>query len=162
MNCKILLKKSLFTIPFLWLCSVQADVTTTTFQVSATVLGDCAVSATALSFGDYDTVSGSALDGQSTITVNCTSGTAYDIQLNPGTGSGATVASRQMTLGSDVLEYTLYNDAARTTVWGESTGTVAATALATPTNHTVYGRVFSGQNVPAGTYWDIITVTVAY
>lgn len=143
---------------------VQAQTATTTFAVSATVLTTCLVAATPLAFGNYDPSSESNLDATNTVTVTCTTGTAYDIGLDTGTGTGATVTTRKMTFGTDTLDYTLYQDSSRTTVWGNTVGTdtVDATAGLLPTAHTVYGRVASGQNVPAGAYADTITVTVTY
>jgi hypothetical protein len=54
----------------------------------------CTISATGLSFGAY---TGTALPGTSTITVTCTGGTTYNVGLNPGTATGATVTTRKMT-----------------------------------------------------------------
>jgi spore coat protein U-like protein len=91
-------------------------------------------------------------------------GTPYKIGLDAGAGTGATVGSRKMTSGINLLNYTLYQETGRTTVWGNtvSTDTVNATASILPAIHTVYGRVLSGQNVPAGAYTDTINVTVTY
>lgn len=144
--------------------SAQATTATATFPVSATVLSTCLVAATPLLFGNYDPNSTADLDATNTVTVTCTSGASYDVGLDAGTGTGATVASRKMSFGTNVLNYTLYQDATRTTVWGNTVGTdtVNATATAGSNIHTVYGRVPSGQNVPAGAYTDNITVTVTY
>lgn len=144
--------------------TAQAATTTTTFPVTAAVLSVCLVSATSLAFGSYDSTSATPLDATNTVTATCTIGTAYNVGLDAGAGTGATVASRKMTSGANLLNYTLYQNAGRTTVWGNTVGTdtVSATAIVTPTAHTVYGRVFSGQNVAAGSYADTITVTVTY
>ena len=143
---------------------VQAVTTTTTFTVTATVLSSCLVAATPLVFGNYDPAAGVALDATNTVTATCTTGTAYDIGLDAGAGSGATVASRKTTSGANLLNYTLYQNPGRTTVWGNTiaTDTVTATATILPTVHTVYGRIFSGQNVTAGVYGDTINVTLTY
>ncbi len=136
----------------------------TTFAVSATVASGCAVTALPLLFGTYDAQGASNADATTTVTVLCTIGTAYNVGLNQGGGTGATVASRKLTSGSDLLNYTLYSDSGRSTVWGNTVGTntVSGTyALAQPA-YTVYGRVPSGQTVPAGTYNDTITVTITY
>jgi spore coat protein U-like protein len=144
--------------------TAQAATTTDTFQVTATVLSVCLVSATDLAFGNYDPTSATPLDGTNTVTATCTIGTAYNVGLNAGVGLGATVASRKMTNGANLLNYSLYQEAGRTTVWGNTIGTdtVSDTAVLLPTAHTVFGRVFSGQNVPAGSYADTITVTLTY
>lgn len=142
----------------------QAATTSTTFQVSATVLASCSVSATDLAFGDYDPLSGTPLDATSTVTVNCTTGTPYKIQLSAGIGSGATTTVRKMTNGADTLNYGLYQESSHTTNWGDTTDTdtVNATASTAPADHIVYGRIPINQNVPANTYTDTVTVTVNY
>lgn len=144
--------------------TAQAATATNVFTVSAAVLTNCAVTATNLVFGNYDGSTGADLDSTSIVTATCTSGTPYKIGLDKGAGSGATVAARKMASGANQLSYTLYQNSARTTVWGDTVGTntMDATAGALPTNHTVYGRVVGGQNVPAGTYLDTINVTLTY
>jgi spore coat protein U-like protein len=142
-----------------------AATSTTTFPVTATVLSACSVTANPLSFGSYDPTAASNLDATTTLSVLCTVGTSFQVGLNQGAGSGATVTSRQMTGGSNTLAYALYQDTARTTNWGNTPGAdtpPATTAPTTATSLTVFGRVPSGQNVPATTYNDTITVTVTY
>ncbi|MFA6051999.1 MAG: spore coat U domain-containing protein [Methylobacter sp.] len=146
--------------------AAQAATTTTTFQVTATVNSACTVSATNLTFGVYDP-SAAAHDDTSTVTVTCTKATAYDIGLDAGLAAGATVTTRQMQHATltDLLNYSLYSDAGRTTNWGNtvSTDTVhVASATGAAENHTVYGRIATGQYVTAGSYADTITVTVTY
>jgi spore coat protein U-like protein len=142
--------------------SAQAATTTTTFQVTATVNAACSVAATNLAFGVYDP-SAAANVNTGTVTVTCTKATAYDIGLNAGIASGATVTSRQMKHAT--LADLIYSDAGRTTNWGNTVGvdTVnVASALGTAEIHTVYGRAPTGQYVSAGSYADTITVTVTY
>ncbi|MGC1303549.1 MAG: spore coat U domain-containing protein [Caulobacteraceae bacterium] len=142
-----------------------AATATTTFQVSATVLKACSVTANPLAFGSYDPTASTNLDATTTLSVLCTVGTSFQVGLNPGTATGATVTSRQMTNGANTLAYALYQDTARTTNWGNTPGTdtpAAITAPITATSLTVFGRVPSAQNVPAAGYSDTITVTVTY
>lgn len=144
--------------------AVFAASTTTTFQVNADVVGSCNVSAANLGFGNYDSISPLPTDGSTTVTVQCGLATIYTVGLDQGTGAGATVATRQMTKGSDLLGYSLYQDVTRLLVWGNTPGsdTVAGvgTGLAVPM--IVYGRIAAGQNVPSGTYVDTITVSVNF
>jgi spore coat protein U-like protein len=133
---------------------------TTTFSVTATVLANCVVSASPLAFGNYSSLQ---LDATTTVTVTCTSGTTYNVGLDAGVGSGATVATRRMS-GVGTLNYTLYSDSSRTTVFGNTVGTntVAATGSGAAQPLTVYGRIPGGQYPAAGNYTDTITVTVTY
>jgi spore coat protein U-like protein len=145
--------------------SVSAATTSTTFQVTATVASACTVSANNLAFGTYVQTAGVNTDATTTVTVNCSLSTGYNIGLDEGTGTGATVSDRIMSDGSsNELNYTLYSNALRTTLWGNTVGsdTVSGTGLGVA--HTVYGRVFSDQSdtAPVGSYSDTITVTVTY
>lgn len=144
--------------------AVTAATATTTFQVDATVIGACNVSATNLAFGNYDTLAATDTDATSTVTVQCALLTSYDIELGPGTGAGATTTSRKMTKGADTLIYSLYQDVARLLVWGNTspTDTVSGTGTGLADDHTVYGRVPAGQNVNTGSYTDTVTVTVTF
>ena len=138
--------------------------TTDTFQVTATVLSVCSVTATDLAFGNYDASLGTPDVAQSTVTATCTSGETYDIGLDVGTGTGATYAVRRMTNGANTLNYSLFRNAGHTNVWGESIGvdTVAGTGNGSPQNIDVYGRIPAGQYVAAGAYSDSILVTLTY
>lgn len=140
--------------------------TTTTFQVQLTLTSGCAVSATDLNFGSAATPIASNIDQVSTISATCTLLTPYTLALDAGTGSGASFATRKMTNGADTVNYSLYTDLLRTTVWGDGTGgssTTSGNGLGVlPVLHTVYGRVPSGQNVPANSYSDTVTVTLTY
>jgi spore coat protein U-like protein len=145
--------------------AANAATTTTTFPVTATVLSACAVTANPLNFASYNPTAATPLDATTTLAVNCTVGTPFTVGLNAGTASGATVTTRRMTSGANALSYALYQEAARTNNWGNTPGTdtpAPVTAPVLPTSLTVYGRVPAGQNVPAGTYSDTITVTVNY
>ncbi len=135
---------------------------TTSFSVSATVRAACAVSATSLAFGNY---AGVSLNATSTITATCTNTTPYNIGLNAGTATGATVTNRSMTgPAAALLHYSLFSDSARTVNWGNTIGTntVAKTGSGAAQTLTVYGQVPAGQHVTPGSYADTITVTLTY
>lgn len=142
----------------------QAQTSTATFTVTATVLPACTVvGGVPLAFGVI--TPGVQRDGSVTVTATCTLGTPYTLALDAGTGSGATVASRRMTSGSDTLTYTLYQDAGRSTLWGDGTaGTSVRSSTGTGLSQTftVYGRVPSNATAPVGSYTDTITVTATY
>lgn len=142
-----------------------AATATTTFPVSAIVLKVCSVSANALAFGNYDPTLATDNDASTTAVVTCTVGTSYQVGLNAGTSSGATVATRKMASGANLLNYGIYQNAARISNWGNTPGIdtpPATTASVTPDILTLYGRVPAGQNVPLGTYNDTITVAITY
>lgn len=134
------------------------------FDVTATVLAACEVTAQDLVFGNYDPVAAANLDAQTTMSVTCTNGTGYQIGLNLGSGTGATTATRYMKKGSDLLGYTLYQNAGRTTLWGNTQNTDTRTGTGTGSAATVdvFARVPMHQTAPVGNYSDTITVTVTW
>ena len=142
--------------------SAVAATATTTFAVSATVQATCVVSATPMAFGTYTGVVAAAT---STVSVTCTNTTAYNVGLNAGTATGATVTTRKMTgPNAAVLAYSLSSDAAHSVNWGQTVGTdtVAGTGNGSAQGLTVYGQVAAGQYVAPGAYADTITATVSY
>ncbi|HEX7389293.1 MAG TPA: spore coat U domain-containing protein [Acidiphilium sp.] len=144
------------------LTSARAATATTTFAVTATVQATCTVTATNLAFGTY---TGVVDDASSTVSVTCTDTTPYNVGLNAGTATGATVTTRKMTGPStSLLGYGLYQDSAYTKNWGQTVGTdtVAGTGTGAVQDLTVYGQVPAGQYVTPGAYSDTITVTVSY
>jgi len=141
-----------------------AATATTTMTVQVTITATCTINSTStLNFGSQGVLSAN-VDQTSTIQVTCTNTTPYNIGLNAGTGSGATVATRKLTSGANTVNYTLYSNAGRTTVWGNtiSTDTVAGTGNGAAQNYTVYGRIPAQTSPAPGSYSDTITVTVTY
>ncbi|HVY88151.1 MAG TPA: spore coat U domain-containing protein [Hyphomonadaceae bacterium] len=161
-----------------WLCSIliaatfvfgnnesSAQTATSNFNVTATVQNACTISAADLLFGVYSTISGANLDGSSTIQVKCTLNASYGVALNAGTTAGGTIAARLMTSGATTLGYNLYTTNGRTTVWGDGTGgssTVSGTGTGLTANLTVYGRIAAAQNIPAGSFSDVVTATISF
>ena len=141
-----------------------AATATSTFTVDVTIQAQCLInSASNLSFGTRGVLIAN-VDQTSTIVVQCTDTTTYDIGLDAGTGAGASVATRKLTGGGATINYRLYCDAGRTTVWGNTvaTDTVSATGNGAAQSYTVYGRI-PAQTTPApNAYGDTITITVTY
>jgi spore coat protein U-like protein len=147
--------------------TVSAATATANLGVSATVTNNCTISTAALAFGSYDPVVANAstnLDGTGTVTVACTKGASATIGL--GLGSNASGSTRRMGDGAtNYLTYELYQDSGRTTVWGNAGAGLLSPAAApskAARNFTVYGRVTSNQDVPAGTYNDTVVATVNF
>jgi len=136
----------------------------TTFRVSARVQAVCDITASDLAFGNYTAQSGSPLLGTTLLRATCTPNTTYNVGLNEGTSPGATVNQRRMVSGANNLNYQLYSDASRSTIWGNTAGTDTVTGVGTGVaqDHTVYGTVPAAQVVPAAEYADTITVRIYY
>lgn len=146
----------------LGLSFAQAATSTANFQVTAMVQATCMISAGNLDFGTY---TGTATTATSSISVTCTNTTPYNVGLNAGSSSGATVTTRKMAdSGGDTLSYGLYQDAAYSLNWGDTTGTdtVAGTGDGSTQTLTVYGQLPAGQYVTPGSYSDTVTATVYY
>lgn len=140
---------------------------------AAHALASCSASANATAFGVYSPFSAGPTDSAGNVQVQCSLlgllslSVSYTIALSPG--SSGSFASRRMSSGANTLNYNLYVDAARTAVWGDSSGASLSVTdgyllglLTVTRNYSVYGRVSARQNVPPGSYGDVITVTVNY
>lgn len=151
---------ALFGVP-----AAIAATTSTTFNVTATVPAVCSVVATDLAFGNYDASSATPNDASSTVTVTCSNGALFDVGLDSGNGSGATVLNRKMTSGINTLAYQMYTNAGRTQIWGDGslgTNTQGGLGNASAQAYTVYGRIAAAQFVNSGAYADLVTATVTY
>jgi spore coat protein U-like protein len=121
---------------------------------------NCSLGTISVVFGTYNTLSASSLDGAGSVSVTCDVTDSYQIALSSGHGS---FAARQLQSGSNVMYYNLYTDTLRSLIWGDgTTGTAIVSASGTSGTYTVYGRVPGGQNLPASTYSDSITVTLDF
>ncbi len=143
-----------------------AATTSANLGVSATVTSNCAISTSPVAFGNVDVSAGAAVNGAGSISVTCTSGTAWSAAADAGAGTGATLlTTRRMTSGLNLLDYGLYTDSGRTSVWGNGTAgvTIADTGTGSAQSKTIYGKVAAAQStVPAGSYVDTVAVTVTY
>ena len=142
----------------------NAATATSTLAVQLTLSSSCVInSASTLNFGAHGVLIAN-VDSTSTLRVQCTNGTPYNVGLNAGTGSGATIAVRKMSNGARTINYSIYRNNTRTILWGNTVGTdtVAATGNGAAQSYTVYGRVPAQTTPAAAVYTDTITVTVTY
>lgn len=134
----------------------------------------CSFSIGNLNFGTISLAAGGAIDSTSTFNANCTGtpGATVRVCVSLGAGSGSAGAGgspRFMTNGTNTLAYNMFTDAARTNVWGSSSGllglfgavslSVSLNAQGSGTaNRTIYGRINSGQQVtPPGLYQSVFS-----
>ncbi|HSW13518.1 MAG TPA: spore coat U domain-containing protein [Solimonas sp.] len=145
--------------------TAAADSTTATMPVAATVIATCVTVATPLVFGNYSAAGADPTDADARVTVTCTPGAAYEVALNAGQNSADASARKLKGAGdSDFLDYSIYSDASRTQVWGDTSGvnTVSGSGLGAEQVLSVYGRMPAQQASPLGAYVDVVTVTVSY
>jgi spore coat protein U-like protein len=147
--------------------SVQAGAATANLQVSATVSANCTITTAAVAFPAYDPIvthSATNDDGTGTVTITCTKGTLATVGL--GLGANASGSQRRMKdATTDYLNYALYLDSGRTTIWGTASPNLLTPVAApdkNPRPFTVYGRIPSAQDVPAGSYTDTVVATVNF
>lgn len=152
-----------------WLPAAHAGTDSAGLSASATVYAQCFVSAGPLAFGTYDTVSGALKDAFGFVSFSCTAGVSATITLDQGlhadTGSTDAVPLRRVTDGAGhYLSYGTFMDFNATQVWGNDVS-AAQTYTATDynwTGYTVFGKMYSSQDVPAGTYTDTLVATVTF
>lgn len=145
--------------------AMAASSATGSFNVTATIQGFCSFStATNVAFGNVSASTVANNDKTSTISHQCTKGTGYTIKLDAG--ANGTFAARKMKdpISLDTLDYNLYTDSGRTTVWNDSTNVVTGTGAlyGTAISTTVYARMAEGQDKAAGSYSDTVQVSIEY
>jgi len=149
--------------------AVSAGSSTGTLSVTASVAQNCIVSSPTLAFGAYDPVVAnlSTNDDQSTtIVLTCTKG-ASGITLGFGNSAnapaGCTAPQRCLVSSGHYMNYQLYSDSGRTSVWTTAIAETVSGGITTPTNVTVYGRIPSGQDASIGaSYTDSVTATINF
>jgi len=148
--------------------AVPAMAQDATLDVSAEVKASCIAATTPVAFGQVDVTAATAFNGNGVLNMTCTNGTSWAVSADAGQGTGATLADRRMSNGDgNLLSYVLYTDSSRTQIWGdgvnEATTTFADVGTGTLQSKTIYAKVPGGQtSLPAGTYDDIVNLTVSY
>jgi spore coat protein U-like protein len=126
----------------------------------------CTISVTSVAFGNYNVFTTTPDDSTGTITYRCNS-TAANISITLSDGSSSTFTPRTLRKGSEILDYNLYRNAARTNIWGDGTGGTSIYTRANPPNNSnvnvpVYGRIPALQDVSAGNYTDTVLAVINF
>jgi spore coat protein U domain-containing protein, fimbrial subunit CupE1/2/3/6 len=128
----------------------------------------CTVSVSSgVTFGAYNVFDSAPLDSTGQISYRCTPrGSHPAVQITITRGSSPTWTSRQLTKGSDILQYNIFRDMARTQVWGDGTSGTSAYVGTYPGSGQVsislYGRIPPLQDAAVGTYGDTVTVVINF
>jgi len=132
------------------------------FTVSANVPGDCLITAQDINFGAQGHLNAS-VDAGGQLAITCTPGKNYTVALDNGQ-NGSSPDARKMRKLLETITYGLYRDAARTQPWGNASGvdTISGTGSGTQQLYDVYARVPAQATPSAGTYTDVVAVTVTY
>jgi spore coat protein U-like protein len=126
----------------------------------------CTISVTSVAFGNYNVFTTTPYDSTGTITYRCNAAT-INISITLSDGSSTTFSPRTLRKGGEVLSYNLYQNAARTQIWGNGTGGTSVYTQSNPPNNknvnvTVYGRIPALQDVSAGSYSDTVSAVINF
>lgn len=143
------------------------------WPASSALAFKCNVTATGVTFGGYDALSSIPTSGTGDVSVTCNikgknKAAPLTVTISVSAGNSGNFGQRTMThvSGTDVLNYNLFMDAGGSTVWGDGTGgsnnRVVNVTKESPFNAKIYGRIPAGQNIPVGSYSDLITVSIFY
>jgi spore coat protein U-like protein len=137
------------------------------FSPAEAAPASCSFSITSVSFGNIDLIANTNFDTTATFSANCTGDSGKTVRvcpnLNEGTGGSVNGNPRLLLNGATQLNFNLYQNSTRTTVWGSY---VWAYSFRPPTvniglnaagvgsgTRTIYARVSAGQQTkPAGLY----------
>ena len=152
--------------------AIFAGTATDTMVVTTDVGISCTITVADLTFTSYDPTYGVDNDSTGSVTSTCTTGGGVVLTLGQGSSadSGSTDATpiRRMvgTTGAasgTYLNYGLYQEGGRTTVFGNTSGTGGSfTATGGADVTTVYGRIPKSQSAAIGSYADSVSVTLTY
>ncbi|CAM3828016.1 spore coat U domain-containing protein [Rahnella bruchi] len=165
-------------MPVIMCSSARGATATATFTVTASLTNGCVFGSSlsspttnlgTINFGSFPSVPTNvdvvSTSGAGSVVVTCTPGTTVAIGMDYGIHGGSATQRYMANSGATAtLGYQLYQNAARTVIWG--TGAQAMTISSFPSTtqtYPVYGRLFSFTTSPtAGTYTDTVTVTLTY
>ncbi len=137
--------------------AVMALTETDSLDVLANVVSRCRISSTTdVDFGNYDpTDPADNITGQGGATFRCTRGTNYQMFI---------ARTNVMSFGAESLNYVLYSDAARTSVYQSALpGIAGVSASNAPVTEDIYGRIPAMQDALAGgPYSETVTFTIEY
>ncbi|CAG8865638.1 hypothetical protein PS627_01557 [Pseudomonas fluorescens] len=144
--------------------------TTSTFQVNAQIVAGCLVLGGASNYGVLDFGTRSALSnaavstslGGTTVAFQCTPGVVMNLSVDGGQNAVSGTRNLQHATGTQRVAYQLYRDAAFTQ--GLGIGQSATVSYGDPAaiELPVYARAQLTGRVPAGTYTDVLQVTVTW
>jgi spore coat protein U-like protein len=145
--------------------AAQAATKTNSFNVTASVAKNCIIDAGNLNFGAFD--GATDIDATSTITVNCTRNTAFNVGLSQGVYGDFAGRRMRNLVNNEELVYNLYTTTVRDVVWEETTNRVAGLGDGMNSDQllTVFGRLRGSDNtgaLEAGDFTDTIIATVEY
>lgn len=141
---------------------------------SAAYAATCSITNSSIAFGTLNVLTGTSADATATFRISCSELIAITIpyEITLSTGVSGNYSTRKMASGANRLDYNIYVDPARTSIFGNGTnGTSTITGqfvlvllnLNQSRDYTIYGRVNGNQQTAAaGAYSEALTMTVNY
>ncbi|QZE29900.1 Csu type fimbrial protein [Pantoea ananatis] len=157
----------------MWVSANGWGITTssTTFQVSASIVAGCVVSGTntgifgTLNFGTQSGLATSSVSASyvqsSTINLACTPGTTLSMTINGGSNYTST-RNLKLANNSNTVPYYLYSNAARTTPIPVNTAVPLSYSNANNITLPIYGSLQLPGPTRAGVYSDTLSVTLTW
>lgn len=157
----------------LWVSGNGWGITTssTTFQVSASIVAGCVVSGTntgifgTLNFGTQSGLATNSLSASyvqsSTINLACTPGTTLSMTINGGSNYTST-RNLKLANNTNTVPYYLYSNAARTTPIPVNTAVPLSYSNANNITLPIYGSLQLPGPTRAGVYSDTLSVTLTW
>ncbi|RUO28079.1 hypothetical protein CWE12_12725 [Aliidiomarina sedimenti] len=128
-----------------------------TFDIDVNVVASCDLVANGVDFGDVDVFADIDLvtaAAPATLDITCTNGASYDILLgHSGELTHATAAP---------VTYSLFQDAAFTTVWNDTTDTRTETGDGALQSYDVFAQLAIDNTTEVGAYTGTVNVTVNF
>jgi spore coat protein U-like protein len=122
-----------------------------------------------IDFGTYSSLSNiidasaTGSGGAGTLSLTCTTGTAYTVALNNGLHVGAGNQRQMASTAGSFIKYNLYQDQARATTWSSGANALTGTGTGAAVPLIVYARVPAAVTTPdPDTYNDTVTMTVTW
>lgn len=136
---------------------------TFSFQARASIVNDCQINVGQLSFGTSNVLN-AAVRANTSMSVVCTAGKAYQVSLNGGSyGSGGARRMKNAATG-EMVGYQL-SSSLDGSAWGDGSGgalPLGSTGTGVAQSITVYGRVSPQATPSPGDYKDSVTATLYF
>ena len=129
--------------------------------MQARVASACTVGTATLDFGTYVAGSTTLVDAPGTISYTGCYSSTVTIELDLGLNAAS--AKRNMKQGTSLLNYEIYQDSGRKTVFATGADAKSITTDATGAGSVpIYGRIFKSQGVAPGTYTDTVGIVLTF
>jgi spore coat protein U domain-containing protein, fimbrial subunit CupE1/2/3/6 len=144
-----------------------AGTDTITFEVKASVDPSCKFTiASPVDFGSLTVYNFGTQEKEGSVTVLCTAGPNYTIELNNGANADGTQRRMKQSGSANYLAYNLFQDGAHSVAWGQAADAQSFIGDGTRQVLTVYGQMDWSEpllpSAPVGSYLDTVTATVTF